>query len=311
LLTTIDSRILTVIISLIAAAVLWTNKRMLISWIMTALVGMMGFAFIVLALQQPLSISKFFYHAAVPAFPSGSSLLILGLIGTTIVPYNIFLGSGISKGRTVPLMRVGLGVSVLIGGFITGAILIAGTSVAAFASFPELGLALEEQLGQLGPLMLGVGLFAAGLSSSITAPYASAIIAATAFGWEDTRKIRIVWGAVLITGFLFGISGIKPVPVILLVQALNGLILPLLAGLLILLINNTSLISKHHRQNILMNTLLLFIFGSVLLLGLNQVDSVLEASGLFTARHFQALFIITGLTVAVMGFHVLRSTRKD
>ncbi|MCU0358835.1 MAG: divalent metal cation transporter, partial [Cyclobacteriaceae bacterium] len=40
LLTTVDSRLLTIVITLIAAVVLWTNKRLLISWIMTALVGM-------------------------------------------------------------------------------------------------------------------------------------------------------------------------------------------------------------------------------------------------------------------------------
>jgi manganese transport protein len=310
LLTDINSKVLTILIVASALFVLWTNKRQAIAWLMTALVGLMGIAFFVLALKQPFAFSDVVVHAAVPVFPSGSALLILGLVGTTIVPYNIFLGSGISKGKTIPLMRVGLSVSVLIGGLITAAILIAGTSVQAFSSFPELALALNEKLGMVGSIALGVGLFAAGFSSSITAPYASSIIASTIFGWEDQRRLRLVWGAVLGIGFLFGISGIRPIPVILTVQALNGLILPLLVALLIGLINHKKLIPKQHRNGILANTLLLLLFGSVSVIGLNQVDKALLSLGLFTTSHIEwSVGISTGVAL-VIGALIYRNNRQ-
>ncbi len=299
-----NTKILTALIALAAFAVLWTNKRQVISWLMTALVGMMGIAFFVLALQQPFSFTTVISKAVIPAFPTGSGLLILGLIGTTIVPYNVFLGSGISKGKTIPLMRIGLTVSVLVGGLITAAILIAGTSVQAFSSFPELANSLREKLGPVGSLALGVGLFAAGFSSSITAPYASSIIASTIFGWEDQRRLRWVWGIVLATGFSFGISGIRPIPVILTVQAMNGLILPLLVALLIVLINHKKLIPKQHGHGLIFNSLLLLIFGSVLLIGLNQVDKALISFGIFSEDHLEWIAVISAVMVMALSGYI-------
>lgn len=301
LLTALDTRILTVLVAVVSFAVLWSNKRQVISWLMTVLVGLMGIAFFVLALQQPFSIQEVMTHTVVPSFPSGSALLILGLVGTTIVPYNIFLGSGISKGKTIPLMRIGLTVSVLVGGLITAAILIAGTSVQAFSSFPELAGSLHAKLGPVGSLALGVGLFAAGFSSSITAPYASSIIASTVFGWEDSRMLRWVWGTVLLIGFSFGISGIKPIPVILTVQALNGLMLPLLVVLLIAVVNQRTVISAPHLPGLLYNLLLLLVLGSVVLIGLNQVEKALIALNIISKSYFNVLVWCSGVLVVCMG----------
>ncbi|MDL5050923.1 Nramp family divalent metal transporter [Oscillatoria amoena NRMC-F 0135] len=306
LLSAVDLKILTVLVAALSFFVLWTNKRQVISWLMTVLVGLMGVAFFILALQQHFSIQELLTHTIVPAFPSGSALLILGLVGTTIVPYNIFLGSGISKGKTIPLMRLGLTVSVLTGGLITAAILIAGTSVHAFSSFRELADALHEKLGPVGSLALGVGLFAAGFSSTITAPYASSIIASVVFGWEGQRRLRLVWGTVLLIGLLFGISGIKPIPVILTVQALNGLILPLLVALLVFLINRKALITETYRQGWLANGILLLIFGSVVLIGLNQVEKTLISAGWLETTHVELIGILSLLLMAGVGFWALK-----
>ncbi|MFN3841215.1 MAG: Nramp family divalent metal transporter [Cyclobacteriaceae bacterium] len=309
LLSKVNTNILTVLIAAVAFVVLYTNKREVISWLMTALVGLMGVAFFMLALQQPFSVSDVLKQAVVPTFPSGSALLILGLVGTTIVPYNIFLGTGISKGKTIPLMRTGLTVSVLVGGMITAAILVAGTSVQAFSSFPELAESLRDKLGPVGSLALGVGLFAAGFSSSITAPYASSLIASTIFDWDDQRKLRWVWGIVLLVGFSFGISGVKPIPVILAVQALNGLILPLLVALLIRLSNHRALMASAHRHGWLYNIVLLLIFGSVVIIGFNQVDKAFISFGLFAESHFTSMVWISAVLVVVMGGWVFGKQR--
>jgi Mn2+/Fe2+ NRAMP family transporter len=304
-----DTRWLTFGVAAAAFVVLWTNKRQVISWIMTFLVAMMGLAFFVLAFRQSFSFAEVVARSTVPGFPPGSSLLILGLVGTTIVPYNIFLGSGISKGKTIPLMRFGLAISVLVGGMITAAILIAGTAVGTFTSFAELAQGLEHKLGVVGSLALAVGLFAAGFSSAITAPYASSIIASTVFGWTDQKRLRLVWGAVLLTGFFFGISGIKPIPVILTVQALNGLILPLLVVLLIGVVNHRAVIPVQHLPGLLYNLLLLLMLGSVVLIGLNQVEKVLISLNILTQHYFTVLATCSGVLVVAMGVWVV-SVRK-
>jgi Mn2+/Fe2+ NRAMP family transporter len=223
-------------------------------------------------------------------------------VGTTIVPYNVFLGSGISKGQTVPLMRIGLTISVLFGGLITAAILVAGTAVKSFSNFNELAGALTESLGPIGGLALGVGLFAAGFSSAITSPYAASIISSSVFDWS-TRWQRVTWIGVLFTGFFFGVSGIKPIPVILAVQALNGLVLPLLTAYLILLINDPLIIPKEHRHSLFYNVVLMIIFSSVLFMGLNNIDKSISTWLHLSSGHFLWMVMTT---LAVTGYLFFR-----
>ncbi len=292
LFTNIDGRILTLGLTAIVTIILWTDRRQTIGWLMTFLVGLMGIAFLALAFGRPFSLMDYVGSSVVPHIPLGSEMLVLGLVGTTIVPYNIFLGSGVSKGQTIPLMRVGLIISILIGGLITAAILIAGTSVSSFTNFGELAKSLNDSLGPFGSAALGIGLFAAGFSSAITSPYAAAIIASTVFSWNKQGQ-RWTWIGVLLTGFAFGISGVKPIPVILMVQALNGLVLPLLTAFLILLINDPAIIPPSNRHSKYYNIILLLIFGAVVLMGLHSIDKSLSAWLGIAQGHYGALISIT------------------
>ena len=128
------------------------------------------------------------------------------------------------------------------------------------------------------------------------------MIATSVFGAEKKSVIRLVWGAVLLTGFVFGISGVKPIPVILTVQALNGLILPLITGFLILVVNDRALISESGRHASWYNGVLLLIFGCVLLIGLNNVDKAMVSALQMKATHFNIVAIISTLTTGYVGF---------
>jgi manganese transport protein len=297
-----NGKIYTILLSLVAVAILWIGKGKWISTIMTILVGMMGIAFFALALYGDFSFLDLVKSSVVPSLPVGSELLTLGLVGTTIVPYNLFLGSGISKGQTIPLMRIGLSISVLIGGLITAWILIAGTLVGSFSSFSELASEFQSKIGVIGTYALGIGLFAAGFSSAITSPYAASMIATSVFGAEKKNTVRLVWGAVLLTGFIFGVSGVKPIPVILTVQALNGLILPLITGFLILVVNDHVLIPESGRHAGWYNIVLLLILGCVLLIGLNNVDKAMVSALQMKSTHFSMVAIISILTTGYVGF---------
>ncbi len=311
LLTAVDTKLLTVLITIISGVILWTGKRDIIGWLMTFLVALMGIAFFALAAGRPFSFLNYFQSSVIPVIPPGAELLTLGLVGTTIVPYNIFLGSALGKGQTVPLMRVGLTISILIGGLITAAILIAGTAVGSFSNFDELAKALNENLGPLGGLALGIGLFAAGFSSAITSPYAASIIAASVFGWSN-RGQRIMWIMVLLTGFAFGVSGVKPIPVILAVQALNGLVLPLITAYLVLLINDPVIMPNGHRHTPIYNLVLVIIFGSVLFMGLNNIDKSVSSWLQLSSGHFGVMVAVTLVLSGYLGFRLLsRSFKKQ
>lgn len=306
-----DGKVYTVLITLIAAFVLWSGKQKWISTLMTLLVSLMGIAFFVLALNIDFSISEVISSSIVPQIPMGAELITLGLVGTTIVPYNLFLGSGISKGQTVPLMRIGLTVSVLIGGLITTWILLAGTLVHDFSSFPILAEEFRLKVGEVGAWALGIGLFAAGFSSAITSPYAASVIASNVLGAEKKSTVRWVWGSVLLTGFLFGISGVKPIPVILVVQALNGLILPLVTAYLIIVVNDETIISKEHRHASYYNFVLLLIFAAVLLIGLASIDKSMSAFVGSKENHFTMIASITVLVVLILGRRVYKSENRS
>lgn len=301
-----DGRVYTVIITALSAIVLWRGGSKWISVVMTTLVGLMGIAFLFLALETELGFWDVTMASLVPVLPAGSEWIALALVGTTIVPYNIFIGSAISKGQTIPLMRIGLVISVLVGGLITAWILIAGTMVESFSSFSEVASALEGKIGALGALALGVGLFAAGFSSAITSPYAASLIASTVFGSEKKNVIRAVWISVLLIGFLFGYSGIKPIPVILTVQALNGFILPLLTYFLILIVNDQKVVPKIHQHANWYNLLLLAILGITLLIGLNNVDkAIVNGFNLEVKDHFIAVLVITAFALVITLYQLM------
>lgn len=278
LLTGISNLTLTIVVTLVSAAVLWYRGKDLISNVMMILVVTMGMAFTALAFSQEFTIAGLAVSIITPVIPAGSEIVVLGLIGTTIVPYNIFISAGISKGQTVPLMRVGLSISIAIGGAITAAILIAGISIRQFDSFQEIAAAMSQQVGAWGAYAVALGLFAAGFSSAITSPFASSLIATTVFGLSSQWKIRMVWMLVLFTGFIFGISGVRPIPVILAVQALNGLILPLITMYLIIIVNDESIVPKNFEHGSRYNIVLMVILLAVSLIGVSNIDKSVSAA---------------------------------
>ena len=304
--------LLTTLVTIVSGVILWSNRSKGISTLMTLLVLIMGIAFAALALSQILDPIELVSSAVVPVIPSGSELLVLGLVGTTIVPYNIFLGAGISKGQTIPLMRIGVSISVAIGGLITAFILLAGNSIGSFNSFSELAAAMITKVGSWGALALAMGLFAAGFSSAITSPYAASIVTSTVLGDDRKRRIRATWMLVLLTGFAFGVSGVKPIPVILAVQAINGLILPLLAAYLMLVVNDERIVTKSHMPGLLYNIVLLVILFTVLLIGLNNVDKSMIAWFGLGQSHLMvgiAISVIVCVLVAWKVYWMRRMTR--
>lgn len=309
LLTAGNTKWFTVVITVLAAIILWRGGSKLISNVMMFLVVIMAIAFTVLALKTKFTFGELLKASVVPQLPVESEWIALALIGTTIVPYNIFMGSAISKGNTISLMRIGLTVSVVIGGIITACILLAGTVAGAFTSFPALAEILKNNSGSWAAIALGVGLFAAGFSSAITSPYAASLIASTVLGSENKNRIRLVWIVVLLTGFGFGISGVKPIPVILAVQALNGFVLPLLAYFLIMMVNDNRLVKPEHQHAVWYNAVLLLIFGITALIGINNIDKAINDFFLLTP-HPQLVVATTVVVLIVVIIQLLKSRKQ-
>lgn len=237
----------------LAFGVLWPGDTRLIARALASIVSLMGIIFVVAAATLVFGGAELGGGGVVvPA-------TVVGLIGTTIVPYNFFLAAGLSKGQALGSMRSGLLGSFVVGGLITLSIILVGSAANAFTTFPDLARTLEATLGQWSSGVLGGGLFAAGFSSAVTAPLAAALagrelLGGTSLKGNRGRGFRLIWGGVLLVGLLVACLDLDIVGVILAAQIANGLLLPLIAAIVLVLANDRKLLLENVNawwQNIL------------------------------------------------------------
>lgn len=256
--------------------------------------GMSGVFLLTAALARP-PLEAILAGLFFPSIPDGSALLIVALIGTTVVPYNLFLhtytvqerwGKEHPQHQALPAARRDTVFSVSIGGVVTVAIV----STAATAFFAQgvqtvqldsaalLAEQLEPVLGSTARYFFAGGLLCAGVTSAITAPLAAAYAVAGVAGWQHDLKswpLRAVWGSITLIGTGLAALGQSPVTVIVLAQALNGLLLPLIAVFLLLVMNHRPLLAEQ-TNGWLANCLGGIVVVSVSGLGLFQLVSALE-----------------------------------
>jgi len=308
----LSPRTLTLIIGAVAATVLWVGRTAVVARLLGVLVAVMGIAFLVTAWRlgpEPVGLIR---GTFVPALPSGAGLLVLGLVGTTVVPYNLFLGSGLARGQKLGELRFGLSIAVILGGIVSMGIVVVGTAVEGAFSFEALAEVLSVRLGDGARRFFAVGLCAAGVSSAITAPIAAAITARSLFSptasshgqggeaWSDRGwKFRSVWLGILAVGIAFGVAEVKPIPAIVLAQALNGVLLPLVAVFLLLSVNDRRLVGGEGLNGALANAALGAVVATTVMLGINNVAKALVAAfGLTPPGERTLLFLSAGFAAA-------------
>lgn len=246
------------VIGIIAFTLLFFGNYRTIEKGLIALVIIMSLTFIGTAIIVKPDLVKIVTGLFIPQIPEGGILTVAGLIGTTVVPYNLFLhasavGERWSDPSKLAAARTDSIISIGAGGLISMAIVV--TSAAAFHGKPvnitgasDMAVQLKPLLGNSSGIFLSLGLLSAGLSSAITAPLAAAYASSGILGWSrDTRgwKFRIIWIGVLLTGVMFSAARIKPVMAIFFAQVTNGILLPLIAIFLLKVMNNKKLLGEY------------------------------------------------------------------
>lgn len=267
--------ILSIGLGILAFLLLKIRQLSVLTRLLGLLVFLLGLAFILVGFSALIHPAEALTNSLLPQIPAGSALLITGLIGTTIVPYNLFLGSGIGQGQTISEMRQGLIPAILIGGLISMAIVMAGTLIVGEFSFQNAALVLGRRLGPWGESLYAVGLFGAGFTSLVTAPLAASLTAKTLLATTD-QQTAYVWQGVLLVGIAFGIAQFKPIPVILAAQIANGLLLPFITWQLFRCLNDRKLIPEAFLNNRVQNSLFILIFLVTLFLGGNSIFAALR-----------------------------------
>jgi len=279
------------LVGLLAGALLASGVYALIEKLLIALVALMGLVFLLTLFMVQPSLSAMLGGLLVSSLPRGSLLTIMALIGTTVVPYNLFLHAsavqekwdvGVNKKQALRESRIDASLAIGLGGLITLAIM--STSAAAFFgsdvafSAATMSQQLEPLLGAGARYLFAAGLFAAGLSSAVTAPLAAAYAVCGVLGWSHDlrgRHFRGVWLTVLLFGTGFSVIGIKPLAAIVFAQAANGFLLPVCAVFLLLLMNRKDVLGDYVNKP-LANTLGVLVVLVTVALGLLKI---LQATG--------------------------------
>ena len=261
--TTNIKRITTFFIGLTAFLFLWLGNYKWLEKILITLVLIMSVSFVIAALLSKPDIVSLMEGAFIPSMPDDSILTVIGLVGTTVVPYNLFLHAALVKEKwsgeeSLGAVRKDLYISIILGGLVSMCIIIVATNTQGeITNAVTMAQGLEMSIGSSAKYLIGTGLLAAGITSAITAPLAAAYAAKGILGWDigmKDIKFRAIWISILLIGIVFSILGYKPITIIKIAQVSNGILLPIIATYLLWIVNRKNLMGQYVNsfwQNIL------------------------------------------------------------
>ena len=274
-----------IIIGLLAGALLWIGKYRIIERCLIGLVIIMSIAFVLTAIATRPSLLSILSGLLSFKAPAGSLLTIIGLVGTTIVPYNLFLHAELVKEKwndkgDLKFALKDLIIALGLGGLISLSIVITASSIKAtdINTVGDLALGLESVFGTFSRQFLAIGLFAAGITSTITAPLAAAYVVCGCFGLStnlQSNYFKFIWLSIILFGVFFSATGLKLITIIQFAQITNGVLLPIMVGLLLWMVNKSSLLGNFKNNN-LQNAIGLIIIVVSLFLSLRTLFLIFQ-----------------------------------
>lgn len=274
-----------ILIGVIAFVLLYIGNYKVLEKALIALVVLMSLAFLTTAILTRPDLSQVFKGLFTPDFSNDNILTVIALVGTTVVPYNLFLHASLVKEKwknvsDLKHARKDTVIAVILGGVVSMCIIISATAIKEdhVTNAADLAKGLEPLFGNYAKYFLSIGLFAAGITSAITAPLAAAYVATGCLGWSSNMKslnFRLVWILILGLGVLFSSIGFKSIEIIKFAQVANGLLLPLIAGFLLWVMNKSSILGTY-KNSVVQNILGFIIFGIALFLGVKSILKVFE-----------------------------------
>ena len=271
--------VLALILGIIAFVLLYSGSYQRVENFLTALVVLMGVIFLICAFAAKPDWGAVFSGLFGFRVPDGGDwMTVAALMGTTVVPYNIYLhaasastkwGNVDDKDDALANSRFDSVLSIGLGGIISMAIIVCAAATihatgGTIASGADMAKALSPLLGSWATVIFGIGLFAAGITSTLTAPLAAAFASSGILGWGEDMKnnrFKIFWIIVLAFGiFATCTLGASPTEIILFAQAANALLLPI-TGILLLIVSNDEKILKEYRNKTWFNVLVVLVIA--------------------------------------------------
>ena len=266
-----------IVIAAVALALVLTGNIKYIANVLTGIVFVMAIVFLLTAIIVKPDMGAVISGMFRPSVPDGAQLAAIALIGTTLVPYCLYLhaSTSASKKAADPGMDVDDALidaeydsvtNAVLTAIISISIMIVGCSLAlrgeTVKGVADLANGLQPLAGTFAKAIFSIGIFAAGISSAATAPLAAAYVITGVLGWstdlKDTR-FRIIATIVFAVGCFFAIVGGTPTNIITIAQAINGVVLPLSVILVLLVTRKTEIVGKYKNSAIL-NVLGILVF---------------------------------------------------
>lgn len=250
------------------------------------LVAIMSISFIVSAVLTRPDFSSVLHGLFIPNLSADKIFTVIALVGTTVVPYNLFLHASLvgekwNKPSQLPIARKELVIAITLGGLVSMAIVITSAvpGLINVTSAADLAVGLKPLFGDFAGWFIGIGLLAAGITSAITAPLAAAYVVKGCLGWKgglSSFKFKLVWASIIILGVIFSSLKLNPIEVIRFAQIANGLLLPIIAIFLFWVVNRTSVLGKY-KNSLSQNILGLLIIIISIFLGAKSIYTVLQS----------------------------------
>lgn len=275
--------IYSILIGIILVGIILVGSYNVFEKLLIGLVFIMSITFIITAILSKPSLGDLI-SGLKPSVNETNYLYVIGLIGTTVVPYNLFLHSYLAKQKWKKIEDYKLSIpdtiiSILIGGIISISIIITAASNNHFINGSsiknaiDLGSQLTPYLGNFSKYFISIGLFSAGITSSITAPIATSYALSGIFNykaeWKD-KKFKTVAIVIILFGVLFSSINYNPIIIIKLAQFINGLFLPLISVFLLWAINQKEIMGNYV-NSISYNLLGIIIIMISILIGLKSL----------------------------------------
>tara|TARA_Y100000741_G_scaffold363069_1_gene350456 strand:- start:474 stop:1697 length:1224 start_codon:yes stop_codon:yes gene_type:complete len=275
--------LLSLIIGLLAFLILFIGNYKFLEKILIFIVVIMSFSFVISAIITKPEINKIIEGFVKLKTPQNSFLTILGLIGTTVVPYNIFLHSSLvkkkwKKPKDLKIAKIDLLIAIIMGGLISISIIITSASIStlSISNAADLALSLEPVYGSFSKFLISLGMISAGLTSAITAPLAASFVACGCFSWKadlKSLKFRSIWIIILIIGTIISSTGIKLILIIQFAQIANAILLPIIIFILYYVMNDKKIFGSYS-NSIFQNLIGVLILGLTIFLSIKTISTL-------------------------------------
>ncbi|WP_297453485.1 Nramp family divalent metal transporter [Persephonella sp.] len=189
-------------------------------------------------------------------------LAALGLLGTTISPYMIFWQASEEKEEhatvsQAKVMEADTALGMIYSNVIAYAIIVS-SAVMLFGhkeiqTIADAALALKPAAGEYAFLLFSIGVIVSGFLAIPVLAGSTAYAVADTFGWRegmdnrvsDAKGFYLVFLGSLFVGDLINLTGVSAVDALYYSQIFDGILLPILSGLLFILGNNKKVLGNY------------------------------------------------------------------